>query len=505
MKVAARMKLNLGEKPAVKALIQDQAKSPADFRPDICEDDEMYLFSLSNLDDNADRALVRYYSLGRRILDCVKQVVEWHFGSFDQVSSFLDFACGYGRFTRFLIQEMPATQIWSSDIYANAVKFQQDYLGVNGIVSTTNPEDYSTTQPFDCILANSFFSHMPERTFTPWLQKLYDVLTPGGLLMFTVHDEALLPAHIQMEPSGILFSADSESRSLDKEEYGTTYVSETFVREIIHQVSGGQASAHRIPRGMCGFQDLYLVTNQPDQDFSSLRFSHHPQGYVDVAYVTPAGDLQLKGWAADFNPGGKIAEIQVLINGEQVKQLQPSQERSDVAQYFGTENALTSGWSCQLEKGTFSSQDIVVIKAINQSQLQWLIEVSTLEPLLRQKHGELHEEMKRVQSQLRETKAELETTQNHLATTQTALEKTQAELATHQAQLEQMKEQLLATQTQLVFAQSEQEQTHSYLVATQDALAQSRSRISAMESSKFWQLRKAWFRVKRLAGSGENE
>jgi hypothetical protein len=103
----SNINVDLVENLAVKALIRDRAKFPADFKLKICEDDEMYLFSLSNVTDDSDRALVRYYSLGRSILDAVKQVVDWHFGSFENVQSFLDFACGYGRFTRFLIQEMP--------------------------------------------------------------------------------------------------------------------------------------------------------------------------------------------------------------------------------------------------------------------------------------------------------------------------------------------------------------------------------------------------------------
>jgi hypothetical protein len=108
--------LDLVENPVIKAFIREQAKFPEDFKLNICEDDEMYLFSLGNVKDDRDRALVRYYAIGRRILDTVKQVVDWHFGSFENVPSFLDFACGYGRFTRFLIQEMPPEQIWVSAV-----------------------------------------------------------------------------------------------------------------------------------------------------------------------------------------------------------------------------------------------------------------------------------------------------------------------------------------------------------------------------------------------------
>jgi SAM-dependent methyltransferase len=110
VKTMSESNLDLVENPVIKAFIRDQAKFPEDFKLKICEDDEMYLFSMKKVADDGDdgtRALVRYYAIGRSVLDTVKQVVEWHFGSFENVPSFLDFACGYGRFTRFLIQEMP--------------------------------------------------------------------------------------------------------------------------------------------------------------------------------------------------------------------------------------------------------------------------------------------------------------------------------------------------------------------------------------------------------------
>ena len=203
------------------------------------------------------------------------------------------------------------------------LSFKAEYLGVHGIVSTENPENYLIDRKFDCILANSFFSHMPERTFTNWLQNLYDLLTPNGILMFSVHDESLRLPHVEMPTTGILFSADSESQSLDKEEYGTTYVTEKFVREMVDRVSGGKAFVHRLEKGICRFQDLYVVTNQLHQEFSSLKFSHHPEGYVDVAALTTKDNLYLEGWAADVNQDGRIDEVQVLVNGEVVQRTEP--------------------------------------------------------------------------------------------------------------------------------------------------------------------------------------
>ncbi|MGB3265621.1 MAG: methyltransferase, partial [Microcoleus sp.] len=511
VKIMSNLNLDLVENPVIKALIREQAKLPEDFKLNICEDDEMYLFSLSNAkedagnEDDRDRALVRYYAIGRRIRDAVKQVVDWHFGGFENVPSFLDFACGYGRFTRFLIQEMPPEQIWVSDIYANAVKFQTEYLGVNGIVSTGKPEEYLIDRKFDCILANSFFSHIPERTFTSWLQNLYNLLTPNGILMFSVHGDCLLPAHIEMPANGILFSAESESQSLDKEEYGTTYVTEKFVREIVGKVSGGKAFVHRIKKGICRFQDLYVVTNKLTRDFSELTFSHHPGGYVDVAAFTNKQNLYLEGWAADVNPGGRIEQVQVLVNGEVVQRCEPFYDRRDVAEYFQKDAILQSGWNCYLPKNTVTPEDVLTVKAINNCGWEWILEICSVKSLVGQRQsqsllGSTHEKLKLVETQLEAAKIAWEISQSKLMITEPKLEETQTKLQETQTQLVSAHTQLEQTQTQLVSVQMQLEQTENQLIHLKQELDRSQNRVLAMESSKFWKLRSGWFQVRQLLG-----
>lgn len=501
MKTMSESNLDLVENPVIKAFIRDQAKFPEDFKLNICEDDEMYLFSLKKVADDGDdgtRALVRYYAIGRSVLDTVKQVVEWHFGSFEDVPSFLDFACGYGRFTRFVIQEMPPEKIWVSDIYANAVKFQTEYLGVNGIVSTGKPENYLIERKFDCILANSFFSHMPERTFTNWLQNLYDLLTPNGILMFSVHDECLLEPHIEMPANGILFSPQSESQSLDKEEYGTTYVTEKFVRELVEKVSGGKAFVHRIKKGICKFQDLYVVTNQLVRDFSELKFNHQPGGYIDVAALTKKDSLYLEGWAADVNLDGRIDEVQVLVNGEVVQRCEPFYDRPDVAAYFEKDAILQSGWNCYLQKNTVTPEDVLIVKAINNYGAEWILETCTVKSLVSKRKsqsllGSTQTKIKLIETQLAAAKIEWEQSQSKLMITQTELQETQTQLISAHTQLEQTQNQLISVQTQL-------ERTENQLINLKQELEQAQNRVLAMETSKFWKLRTTWFKVRRKLG-----
>ncbi|MEA5517726.1 class I SAM-dependent methyltransferase [Limnoraphis robusta Tam1] len=357
--------------PPLQAFIQDQALFPLEFNSLISEQDEMYLFALEN-HKIPEKARIRYYFNGRRIFDAVRQVVQWKFHSFNRLNSFLDFASGYGRFTRFLIQEIPPQNVWISDIYRDAVKFQQEQFGVNGIVSTASPAEYSVNQQFDCILACSFFSHLPEQTFTLWMQKLYHLISSEGILLFSVHDRDLLPPESKIKSDEILFIPQSESHSLDVKEYGTSYVGEEFVRQTVQNMSEGKAICERIPQGICRYQDLYIVAKSPLPDFNQLNFSHHPFGRLEQIHLTTEGELHIRGWVSEINPNSQIEAILISINGEFIKQVKPEQNSSA---------DQTFSWSTQINLPSLSPEDIILIKAINTRNLEWVFEAATLEVL----------------------------------------------------------------------------------------------------------------------------
>ena len=71
------------------------------------------------------------------------------------------------------------------------------------------------------------------------------------------------------------------------------------------------------------------------------------------------------------------------------------------------------------------------------------------------------------------------------------LQHTQAELQHTQDKAQQLAEKL--------------QQTEQQLGHVQDELGQTRGRIAAMESSKFWKLRRRWFQIKRIFGLSKNE
>lgn len=151
----------------------------------------------------------------------------------------LEFASGYGRVTRHLKRLLPEHDLFSSDIHLSACDFVRDSLGVVSYPSTTNVEVLDVGKNYDFIFALSFFSHMPDSKFGLWLTTLYDILAPGGYLMFTTHGQTAINKAPEFfnafldKDSGFGFSPESEQNDLDLQEYGTTVSLPSYVSKTI--------------------------------------------------------------------------------------------------------------------------------------------------------------------------------------------------------------------------------------------------------------------------------
>ncbi|MDJ1169036.1 methyltransferase domain-containing protein [Roseofilum sp. BLCC_M154] len=349
------------------SFLQAMLPSCDSFNNTISDNDEMFLMALENTDGDRTQAAIRYHGNGLRIFQAIQQIISHHFGSWDQLSTFLDFAGGYGRFTRFLTQVLPAEQIWISDIYPEAVHFQIEQFQVQGIPSTLTPTEYQIDQSFDCILASSFFSHIPESTFIPWLKTLYQHLNDGGLLIFSTHDITLAANPFTLSASGIHFIPQSESRTLDPSVYGTTYVSEEFIQHALNQILGPSATYHRIPKGLADHQDLYIISKNSSPDWSSFTFIYPPQGSLESTELTSSGDWEFKGKVWSLNPGNAAKSIELWVNNRIIHRGVPRSEGS---------------WVCHLNHTQVERSDVVMIKAIGTNgELQRMLVCQTLEKL----------------------------------------------------------------------------------------------------------------------------
>jgi SAM-dependent methyltransferase len=178
----------------------------------------------------------------------------------------LDFACGHGRGSRFFVARLGSDRVTVSDINGHGVAFCGRALGVPGFVSCTRPYDLEHEGRYDAIFSASLFSHLPRSTFSSWIDRLLTMLNPDGLLIFSTHGNNALeytrkclgldPPEI--EPGFRWAPVNETSGRLDTEEYGSSFVTDTWVQSAVTAAEGSVLNYR--PRGMNGFQDLYTVT-----------------------------------------------------------------------------------------------------------------------------------------------------------------------------------------------------------------------------------------------------
>lgn len=344
----------------------------------------------------------------------------------------LDFASGWGRVTRFLKPLLPSAEIWVSDISRGGVAFQRQVLGLEGFISASKPEELEAPGTFDLIVVSSLFTHLPRSTFGRWLARLWSLLADGGRLVVSTHDLSAMPPEETPDDDGFFFLERSEIDTLAKSDYGETWVSEGFMGAVFAGLDPVPASWVRLPKGLWHFHDLYVAGKRRPLP-EPLPFDPGPDGFLDAARLEAGERLWLEGWAVDrARPDGPV-RVEVTLAGRAAGRVESR----------GREDGLT-GWTCRIERSDdtpLSPISLVLIKAVSQSGRERVIHLSTIEDLM----AEVRERNLR------------------------------AELAT---------------------AMSGLQQADLYLRGNAKVIDGLEERIAAMEASKFWKLREAWWRVR---------
>lgn len=427
--------------PLVDALLDSLGRTTVDRAIDARDEMLGYLQALEPEGDR-ERALFQYFRSGASIADSMLQLLLWRFGDPGRIGRVLDFASGYGRVTRFLVREIPPHRLRVADVYEDGVRFQEERFGVRGIVSSLRPEDFARNardERFDAVLVTSLFTHLPEERFLSWLRVLLGLLAPGGTLVFSAHSPEVLPPGVEMPESGFCFRETSESGSLDTRDYGSTWVTEAWVRGAL-EAQG--ASVHRLERGLCDFQDLYVALAEPGVSFSSLHFQGEPRLWIERAEVSE-GRLEIEGWAAVRT--GAAREVEVLLDGERIAAAPIDRPRGDVAEFLGGERFLRCGWACSCP---LPVPGVLLLRVVDARGVAHPLFAGSLDALL---------------------------------------------LAAARLQVRTLRRDLFYTEAKLT----------EDLARSAAEIRGLQARIAAMEASRFWKIRKAWFRMKRALGMTE--
>jgi SAM-dependent methyltransferase len=422
--------------PMVDAFLAPRLPRWQELNRAVDERDDMLDFAVKLFEHDRDAAVSNYFQNGYEQFELVRHIASWRAG---QPKAMLDFASGYGRLTRFLVHQHLADEVTVSDILEGGMEFQAAQFGVRTILSTTLPEQFPATRKYDLIFVASLFTHLPPATFTAWLRKLATLLENEGLLIFSVHDESIAPVAVD----GIAFESYSESRVLDGSEYGSTWVTEGYVREQVAAIDPGFACV-RLPRALSDWQDVYVIS---PQRIAEPRPRRMPKGFLDQFEITDES-LRFSGWATVL--GDPVDRVEVKVNNELAAATREFHERGDVADWLQIDAARHSGWTCLVPHAKVRSfrYDVVTVSAFSAEGVEKILFHGAVESLA----GVIaREKAKQRDEQLARRELELDALRGEAA------------LFAHQ----------------------------------RDTLAQ---QIEAMRRSRFWKAREQWFRVKRAAG-----
>jgi hypothetical protein len=261
---------------------------------------------------------------------------------------------------------------------------------VDTLQSTTDPAALPTTRRFDFVFVASLFSHLPRRTFGPWLARLWEMVAPGGVLVFSVHDEEVDTVGAKWA-DGFAFVAANEVAALDTDQYGTSFTTDAFVRAQLAEWIGDYAgSAVRLPRGLCFHQDVWVVARDRRNE-SPLIYENGPNGGVDWMEVDGTSFF-LTGWAADTGfatlnaSSHNIARVEINFTDRTVVDAELRRPRPEIASHLGRPGDTlleASGWAARgRTRRPLRRADIVTVTAVCEHGSRFVLDSTLVNDML---------------------------------------------------------------------------------------------------------------------------
>jgi SAM-dependent methyltransferase len=376
--------------PAVRHLIELADPAAADASMTVHADDDMYSFGLA-ISKFVPLSAMAYFRAGISINDTIRKLVDWRFGGFANIESILDFAAGYGRSTRFLVEHLRPDQVCVAEIQADALEFQAKEFGVATLQSTTDPADLLVPRQFDVVFVASLFTHLPAHTFGSWLHKLWQFVAAGGMLIFSVHDQEINEVGATLDDDGFAYLPTTEVASLSTIDYGANITTEAWVRDQIKTSIGPSeaAQALRLPRALCSHQDVWVICDA-DWPTEELQYECGPSGAVDQLSFAK-GKMHLRGWAADLGfadgraASHAIKDVRIFVNGNERALTRPTLDRPDVSAHLDRPDddlLIRSGWEVSVRQPTPGPTDIVAVVATCEHGAQFVLDAENAIDLL---------------------------------------------------------------------------------------------------------------------------
>jgi SAM-dependent methyltransferase len=128
--------------------------------------------------------------------------------SYRDFGRILDWGCGCGRVTRFLVNT-PGPTVMGADIDADNIAWCRDQLrgGVFQTVPLRPPTQFADEQ-FDLVIGTSVFTHLAEDVQFAWLEELQRITAKGAVLLISVHGLSQLALY--RAPTNYLIAIESQ-------------------------------------------------------------------------------------------------------------------------------------------------------------------------------------------------------------------------------------------------------------------------------------------------------
>lgn len=139
------------------------------------------------------------YSLEYHVRDGLSHAIalstkaEKHGNSFQAASNILDFGCGTSRILRYMIEFLPGSQYYATEVFDENIEWgRRAFPEVIYLHQSNYPPLDFPDEKFDIIYAYSIFTHYEENLHLQWISELHRILKERGLIILTIHGEPVL-------------------------------------------------------------------------------------------------------------------------------------------------------------------------------------------------------------------------------------------------------------------------------------------------------------------------